>query len=84
MTDNIRRRLADLERRFKSSAPPTFEEFLELWDTLTPFDRACCEGDALREENSTLRGYLARLGVLDGTEATLQEIARGLDLGNDY
>lgn len=84
MTDNVKHRLDELERLYGTRRTPTYEEFAARWETLESFDRACVEADALREENSTLRGYLARLGVLDGTEATLQEIARGLDLGNDY
>lgn len=79
MTDNIRRRLADLEQRFQMKAPPTFEEFAELWAALTPFDKACFEGGALDENNTVLRGYLIRLGVLDGTEQTLRELAAELD-----
>lgn len=79
MTDHIRRRLADLEQRFQMKAPPTFEEFAELWQMLTPFDRACYEGNALDENNAVLRGYLIRLGVLNGNEKTLQTIAKELD-----
>lgn len=78
MTDNIRRRLADLEQRFKTQAPPTFDEFCQLWQMLTPFDRACYEGNALDEKNTVLRSYLVRLGVLNGNEKTLQQIAKEL------
>lgn len=82
MTDHIRRRLADLEQRFKTQAPPTFEEFAELWQMLTPFDRACFEGDALDKNNAVLRGYLVRLGAMDESEQSLQQLAKELDNEN--
>ena len=81
MTDNIRRRLADLEQRFAGHKPPTFEEFAELWQMLTPFDKAMAEGDALGD-NAIVRDYLVRLGVFDGTEQTLRELAAELDNEN--
>lgn len=82
MTDHIKRRLADLEQRFKTQAPPTFEEFAELWAALTPFDKACYEGAGLDENNTLLRSYLVRLGVLNGNEQTLQQLAKELDNEN--
>lgn len=81
MTDNIRRRLADLEQRFIDRKPPTFEEFARLWEMLTPMDRAAFEADALGD-NAIVRDYLVRLGVFDGTEQTLREIAAELDNKN--
>lgn len=81
MTDHIRRRLADLEQRFIDRKPPTFEEFARLWECLTPMDRAAFEADALGD-NQLLRSYLTRLGVFDGTEQTLRELAAELDNEN--
>lgn len=82
MTDHIKRRLADLEQRFRTKAPPSYEEFAELWQMLTPMDKACYHGNALDEDNTLLRSYLIRLGVLDGTEQTLQQLAKELDNEN--
>lgn len=82
MTDHIKRRLADLEQRFQMNAPPTFEEFAELWQMLTPFDRACYHGNALDEDNIVLRGYLVRLGAMDESEQSLQQLAKELDNKN--
>lgn len=79
MTDNIRRRLAELEQRFINRKPPSFEEFAEFWATLTPMDKAAFEGNALDENNALLHSYLVRLGVLNGNEKTLQQIAKELD-----
>ncbi|MBQ0038513.1 MAG: hypothetical protein KBS74_07585 [Clostridiales bacterium] len=82
MTDNIRKRLAELEYRFSIKRPPSFAEFSELWQMLTPMDRAAYHGSALDERNSVLRGYLLRLGELDESELTLQQIAAELDNKN--
>ena len=73
----IQQRLAELERRLTTNAPPTFEEFVALWDKLSAFDRACFEADALGE-NHLIRGYLERLGVIDPAAPSLQEIAKEL------
>lgn len=75
----IERRLADLERLYGTRRTPTYEEFAARWETLESFDRACVEADALREENTVLRGYLEKMGVLNGNEKTLQQIAKELD-----
>lgn len=77
----IERRLTALEQLFSTHRTPTYEEFAAFWQTLPPFDRACVEGDALREENTVLRGYLEKMGVLNGNEKTLQQIAKELDAG---
>ena len=74
----INARLAELERRLTTNAPPTFEEFVALWDKLSAFDRACFEADALGE-NHLIRGYLERLGFIDPTAPSLQEIAKELE-----
>lgn len=81
MTDNVKRRLDELERLYGTRRTPTYEEFAAFWQTLQAFDRAAFEGDALREENTVLRGYLEKMGVLNGNEKTLQQIAKELDAG---
>ena len=73
----IQQRLAELERRLTTNAPPTFEEFVALWDKLSAFDRACFAADALGE-NHLIRGYLEKIGVIDPAEKSLQEIAQEL------
>lgn len=77
----IERRLADLERLYGTRRTPSFEEFSKLWETLSPFDKAAFEGSALDADNGVLRSYLVRLGVLSGSEKTLQETAAELDAG---
>lgn len=73
----IQQRLAELERRLTTNAPPTFEEFSVFWQGLSAFDRAAFEGDALAG-NALFRGYLVKLGVIDPAAKTLQEIAQEL------
>lgn len=79
MTDNVKRRLDELERLYGTRRTPTYEEFAAFWQTLQAFDRAAFEGSALDADNGVLRGYLIRLGVLTGNEKTLQETAAELD-----
>lgn len=76
--NDYKRRLAELERRFATTKPPTFEEFSVLWQGLSAFDRAAFEGDALAG-NALFRGYLERLGVIDHAAPSLQEIAKELE-----
>lgn len=73
----IQQRLAELERRLTTNAPPTFEEFVVLWQGLSAFDRAAFEGDALAG-NALFRDYMERLGVIDPAAPSLQEIATEL------
>lgn len=75
--NDYKRRLAELERRFATTKPPTFEEFSVLWQGLSAFDRAAFEGDALAG-NALLRDYMERLGIIDPAEKSLQEIAQEL------
>lgn len=75
---DIRQRLAELERRMTTTTPPTFEDFSVLWQGLSAFDRAAFEGDALGE-NHHIRGYLERLGVIDPAAPSLREIAKELE-----
>lgn len=74
MRINTYNRLAELERRMTTNTPPSFEEFVVLWQGLSAFDRACFEADALGE-NHLIRGYLEKIGVIDRTEKSLREIA---------
>lgn len=74
----INARLAELERRMTTTTPPTFEEFVVLWQGLTALDRAFYEADALAG-NLLFRGYLERLGVISLAAPSLQEIAKELE-----